>query len=418
MSQTATAEHDWPKARFRHLADVRKGILPPSGIKPRPELEVLPYLTMEYLRGDGSDPILVPVDPSMLVAPADSILLLWDGANAGEFLRAKRGVVSSTSALVVPRDVDHGFFYWACKSQEDRIRAETIGMGIPHVNGDSLANTAFRLPPPPRQRAIADYLDREAAWIDALVEAKENILELLAEKRKILVLRTVTRGIKPNVSPRTSGVSWLGEIPEHWRMGRLKNFGSLLSGTGFPHEFQGVEGETLPFYKVGDLATRGNDRYMGRPSNTISFETAVKLRVHVVPKGAIVYAKIGAALLLNRRRITTVPCAIDNNMTAYVPREENLISRWAFYWTSILDFGIFANPGAVPSLSEGDQAQLPIAIPPVAEQRAIADYLDRETVRLDALAARIERTIALLKERRAALIAAAVTGRIDVESAA
>ena len=105
-------------------------------------------------------------------------------------------------------------------------------------------------------------------------------------------------------------------------------------------------------------------------------------------------------------------------MTAYVPREENLISRWAFYWTSILDFGIFANPGAVPSLSEGDQAQLPIAIPPVAEQRAIADYLDRETVRLDALAARIERTIALLKERRAALIAAAVTGRIDVESAA
>ena len=105
-------------------------------------------------------------------------------------------------------------------------------------------------------------------------------------------------------------------------------------------------------------------------------------------------------------------------MTAYIPNKENLTSEWAFYWTSILDFRMLANPGAVPSLSEGDQAQLPIAIPPVDEQRTIADYLDRETARLDELAAKTRETIALLTERRAALIAAAVTGQIDVEGAA
>ena len=151
--------------------------------------------------------------------------------------------------------------------------------------------------------------------------------------------------------------------------------------------------------------------------NTISSETASTLRAHVIPEESIVYAKIGAALLLNKRRITTAPCVIDNNMTAYIPELDDLTSGWAFYWMSVLDFGMFANPGAVPSFSEGAQGQLPIAIPPVSEQRAITDYLDRETARIDELAAKMRDTIALLKERRAALVAAAVTGQIDMECA-
>ena len=122
--------------------------------------------------------------------------------------------------------------------------------------------------------------------------------------------------------------------------------------------------------------------------------------------------------MLNRRRITTTPCVIDNNMTAYIPNKKDLTSEWAFYWTSILDFGMLANPGAVPSLSEGDQAQLPIAIPPIDEQHTIADYLDRETAHLDALASKARESISLLKERRAALVSAAVTGQIGVEDAA
>ena len=220
----------------------------------------------------------------------------------------------------------------------------------------------------------------------------------------------VTSGAAPSSG---NGEYWYGEIPTHWKLGRLKDFGSLLAGAGFPHEFQGVLGETLPFYKVGDLAMSRDNQGMGKSSNTISYKTAVRLRAHIVPAGAIVYAKIGAALLLNRRRIATVPCVIDNNMTAYIPYKEKLTSKWAFYWTSILDFGMFANPGAVPSLSEGSQAQLPIAIPSITEQHAIADYLDRETARLDALVAAKERMLKLLTERRRSLIAAAVTGGID-----
>ena len=278
------------------------------------------------------------------------------------------------------------------------------------------------------QHAIADFLDRETAKIDMLVAKKRTLIERLKEKRTALISLTVTRGLPPAAAAacgmdphpklKPSGIEWLGEVPEHWAVRRLKDAGRLLAGSGFPHDFQGAEGEALQFYKVGDLVTSSDGRLMGLPPNTVSFKTAEKLRAHVIPAGAVVYAKIGAALLLNRRRIASIQCCIDNNMTAYVPRTNIVLSAWTFYWTSILDFSEFANPGAIPSLSEGDQAVLPLLLPSKVEQRAIADFLDRETAKIDTLVAKIGTAIERLQEYRTALIAAAVTGKIDVREAA
>ena len=211
--------------------------------------------------------------------------------------------------------------------------------------------------------------------------------------------------------PRTkpSGVEWLGDVPEQWETRQLKDVGTLRGGAGFPHEEQGVEHLELPFYKVGDLKASRDGRVMGTPEHTISKETAKKLRAAIIPPDSVVYAKIGAALLLNRRRVTLVHCCIDNNMTAYVPNKRRVLSEWAFYWLSTLDFGEFTNPGAVPSFSEGYQCILPILVPPLAEQRAIAAFLDKETGRLDRLVAKKRELIERLKEKRTALISRTVT---------
>jgi len=221
---------------------------------------------------------------------------------------------------------------------------------------------------------------------------------------------------KPYPAYKPSGVEWLGDVPEGWEVRRLKDCGTLISGTGFSHEYQGIEGAELPFYKVGDLAGAEDGRTMRGSPNTITRETATELRARIIPKGAVIYAKVGAALMLNRRRVTSRPCCIDNNMTAYVLRALALSSDWAFYWTGILDFAEYANPGAVPSISEGYQSTLPILLPPPAEQHAIADFLDRETGKIDRLAAKVEEAIERLQEYRAALITAAVTGKIDVST--
>ena len=111
--------------------------------------------------------------------------------------------------------------------------------------------------------------------------------------------------------------------------------------------------------------------------------------------------------------MTEVNCCVDNNMTAYKPNQAIQTSSWARYWLSIVDFGKIVNPGAVPSLSEGDQAVIPIAVPPLSEQVLITAFLDRETGKIDALVAEQERLMALLKEKRQAVISQAVTKGLD-----
>ena len=289
---------------------------------------------------------------------------------------------------------------------------------------DDMRNARFALPPPAEQRSIAAFLDRETGRVDRLVAKKRELIERLKEKRTALISRTVTRGLPPaaaraaglpaNPPLKPSGIEWLGDIPKHWEARRLKDVGTLKGGAGFPHEEQGLEDEELPFYKVGDLKASLDGRVMTKPEHTISKETARKLRAAIIPPESIVYAKIGAALLLNRRRVTFADCCIDNNMTAYLPDKRRIRSEWAFYWLSILDFGEFMNPGAVPSFSEGYQAILPVLLPPLPEQAAIAAYLDEETAKLDALVTQVEEAVERLQEYRVALITAAVTGKIQV----
>lgn len=171
-------------ARFRYLASVQKGRAPPPA-----SASGIPYLTVEYLRGETDSPPLVETAPNSVVAALGEILLLWDGANAGEFLRAKRGVVSSTLALVSPNPklLDRRFFFWACKAKEDHIKAHTVGMDIRHVNGDYLGNLSFFVPGLDQQRAIADHVEREMARLDGLAVASDRMASLLAEYRRSVI---------------------------------------------------------------------------------------------------------------------------------------------------------------------------------------------------------------------------------------
>lgn len=213
---------------------------------------------------------------------------------------------------------------------------------------------------------------------------------------------------------KPSGVDWLGDVPEHWEIRRLKNGGRLVGGAGFPHEYQGVDAGELPFYKVGDLVSSSDGKFMGTPSNMVTREIARQLRATIVPAMSVVYAKIGAALLLNRRRMTITDCCIDNNMTAFIPSA--IFPHWAFYWLNVIDFAQCANPGAVPSFSEGDQKILPLLIPPIAEQQAIARFLGEQTKKIDDLIEAKRDLVALLKEKRQAVISHAVTKGLNPDA--
>ena len=304
------------------------------------------------------------------------------------------------------------------------LRTEAISATIENVNAEKYANCQIPIPPHDEQCAIAAFLDRETSLIDQLVAKHELQIERLAEYRNAAITRAVTRGLPPNAAkdaglnpePRLkpSGVEWIGDIPAHWREMRLKNAGRLISGNAFPEDIQGDPGQTIPFYKVGDLERSADAMSMPWTENTISPESASQIRARIIPPRAIIYAKIGEALKLNRRRLTSTQACIDNNMTAYVPNENIVTNAWAFYNLCVIDFREFANPGAVPSLSEGDQANIPFPVPPLDEQRAITEYLNQKTARIDILSEHAGTAIERLNEYRTALITAAVTGKIDV----
>ena len=207
-----------------------------------------------------------------------------------------------------------------------------------------------------------------------------------------------------------------GRNAVHWEVKALKRIGELQAGAEFPEDEQGLMTDNIPFFKVGDMGSLGNEREMLQWQHTVTETTARRLRAFVFPTGTILFAKIGEALMLNRRRILTRPSCIDNNMMGFMPSDCD--PAWAMRWLNWLDLGKLANPGAVPSVNGSQIQNTPAIIPPLPEQRAIATFLDQETAKIDALVAKVSEAIARLKELRTALISAAVTGKIDLRGEA
>ena len=405
----------WAEARFRYLSDVSKGSLPSSDDKADLNDEGVPYLTMEYLRGEISEPTLVSIDPDLLLASDDDILLLWDGSNAGEFLRAKRGVVSSTTALVTPKSVDPTFFFWACKGQEDRVRAETVGMGIPHVNGDFLANLRIGLPDLNQQSIIADYLDHETARLDALVEEKERLLDLLAEKRRAIITRAVTRGLDPNVPLRDSGISWLGEIPAHWEIWKLGHIAKVGNGSTPSRSNAAYWSEgTIPWL---------NSSVVNRPEVTHAdqFVTALAAQECHLPQvksGSVLVAITGQGKTRGRATVLAFDATINQHL-AFIHPQQSLLLPWFLKWTLFAAYDFLRSisddaGGTKGALTCEEVANLRVPVPPVREQAIILAKIAASVERLDSLQAVAKNTISLIKERRSTLISAAVTGQIDV----
>lgn len=197
---------------------------------------------------------------------------------------------------------------------------------------------------------------------------------------------------------------------------RLKFLGRFKGGAGFPHDEQGNQTAELPFYKVKDLGQSASDAVLRETENYVARETAQDLGAFVFPSGTIVFAKVGAALLLSRFRVLSRPACIDNNMMGFMPNPQICDIAFTLSALNLLDFASLVNPGAVPSLNEEQIAEQTLPLPPLPTQLAIANFLDRETSKLDSLVAAKEQWLELLAEKRRALITHAVTRGINTDS--
>ncbi|MBS0556677.1 MAG: restriction endonuclease subunit S [Proteobacteria bacterium] len=329
------------------------------------------------------------------------------------------GVGFGTTELHVlrPRDtLDAKFLFYLTIAHDFRRigAAEMLGAGgQKRVPERFIKDWRPPLPPLETQRRIARFLDAKIARIDALIAKKRALLDRLAEKRQALITQAVTKGLDSSVPMKDSGIDWLGQIPAHWTVRRIKELGRLTGGTGFPHEYQGERDRELPFFKVADLGKIALTKKLTMTENTIDRDTAATLGASIMQGGDIVFAKVGAALLLNRFRVVGCACCVDNNMMTFRP--SSLVSTdFALLAMSRINFSDIVNPGAVPSVNAGQVGEIRLAVPDPMEQRQIVEIASRNMQTFEAVADKVSSTICTLAEYRSALITAAVTGQLEI----
>lgn len=292
-------------------------------------------------------------------------------------------------------------YYFQTNHFRDQVRKKVNGVKVYSVTNKILNSTRVLLPEFDEQKRVAQEIDLKVKSIKTLMDKLQTIKDNLEVYRISLIARAVTKGIDPTVAMKESGISWIGKIPANWKIGRLSKVGKFRGGSAFPEEFQGQAGNPIPFYKVADLSISPDDRCMYDADNTITTQQVRQLKASIIPRKSIVYAKIGAAMLLNKRRITTRDCCIDNNMTSYQPT--GVLLDWAYFWLIFVDFGAFSFPATVPSLSEGRQGRIPILIPSYNEQEKISEYVKTKTDMIRDVSGRIDRILKLLKELQSSL---------------
>lgn len=177
----------------------------------------------------------------------------------------------------------------------------------------------------------------------------------------------------------------------HVEMGKVAN---VVSGYGFPREYQGLTDEEFPFFKVGDMNLPGNEKCMTTIANTISGATLKKLKAKAFPQGTIIFPKIGAAIATNKKRVLTQPSVVDNNVMGLIPKP-HITSWYLYYWMLQFDLRSVSNIGPVPSMRKTEVERVSIPLPPPSEQRRVVEILDqadalrKKRAEADAKAARI-----------------------------
>ena len=279
---------------------------------------------------------------------------------------------------------------------------------IAHYTAEKVMNTVYLCPPLPEQHAIAAFLDRETARIDALIAKKRRFIELLEEKRQALITQAVTKGLDPDVEMKDSGVEWLGEVPAGWLVTTLRRICRVQQGLQIP--------QAERYYDPG----LGRLEYITVKSIHTEDAKDIKEYIQNPPERVIchpediLFARTGAT-----GEVITGYCgAFHNNFFKVVYDKRSACKDFLVYYLQNdlikQHFCLMAGTTTIPDLNHNEFLDSPAVLPPLLEQMEIVNYINSA---MDMLAQQKEsasQSVALLDEYRTALITAAVTGKIDV----
>ena len=403
----------WFLKKHKYIAEFSKG--------KNPELlfdnysdGLYPYLSMDSLRGKA-DSKYAEYKKGLVLVQDNQPLIIWDGSNSGEFVLGRKGLLSSTMASAcLIYEIQDKYYWYLCVCIEPEMRKHATGMGIPHVNGEELRGIVLPLPELNEQTQIANFLDHETAKIDTLIAKQEKLIELLKEKRQAVISHAVTKGLDPNVPMKDSGMKWLGEVPKHWSVSLIKyQCREITDGAHISPELE--NGEHL-FISIRDI----KEGVINFEDTLLTSEKSYQYLVHTGCKpfaGDILFSKDGT---IGQTAITpsNINFVVASSLIIIRPNYFKVISEFLdlLLRSDVVQEQVesFVKGAALRRLSIQNLLKIWGVFPPIDEQEKIVEFVLFQLDKYKVLEDKAEKQVELLKERRTALISAAVTGKIDV----
>ena len=319
------------------------------------------------------------------------------------------------------RQVEARYMGYATDCRPAVVQKAKMGRGITvkHIYGGQLKYLTLALPPLPEQVAIVRFLDHADRRIRRYIRAKQRLIASLEEQKQAIINRAVTRGLDPNVRLKPSGAEWLGDVPEHWEVRRLK-YAVSFTGGGTPSKAAATfwSGH-IPWVSPKDMTRAQLNDTADHITNDAVAASATSI---VAPGAVLIVVRSGILRRTIPVAINTVPMALNQDMKALRPKDGIAKSEYLLVLIqgneSFLLREWTKHGATVESIEHGFLANSRVPLPPLPEQADIVRFLDRATAKMGAAIDRAGRQIHLLREYRTRLIADVVTGKLDVREAA
>lgn len=407
----------WEAKRLKFVTKILAGQSPPSDTVHVGE-DGLPFIqgNAEFGQMHPAPKLVCDSAPKRAQSGA---LLLSVRAPVGAVNIADRitGIGRGLCAIHVKEELNCGFAFYLLLTIRKDLETVATGSTYDAVTSSDVGNLPALVPPAAEQHAIASFLDRETEKIDALVAKNERLIELLQEKRTALITRAVTKGLDPNVPMRDSGVEWLGDIPAHWDVQRIKWSARMESGHTPDKKVESYWlGGNIPWVSLADTQQLREVDNIQDTAVMTTEDGIAHSSAHLLPAGTVVFSRDATIGLC---AITQGDMAVSQHFIGWVCGPRLRPEYLLFVLRSMTQELERLTMGAtVLTIGMPDVRSLASPIPPKPEQEEIVAYVHKHRAQIDGLVAKVREGIEKLKEYRAALISAAVTGKIDVRRGA
>ncbi len=405
---------EWKSCRFKYAGSFEKGKLP---VEQNIEQKGLPIIGASEML--GKEPRVFTLDNVVPTCRKEDILILWDGANAGIVANGCEGVVSSTVVKYDCNDSQYNkqFMFYLLKYYENYFRSKVGGTTIPHMNQQYINDCICLLPSFSEQQQIAEYLDVKCSEIDGLITLQERMIAQLADFKQSVITEAVTKGLNPDAQYIPSGIDWIGDIPKNWEMQRLKTLGWTQNGISQSGDYFGDD-YAYPFVSYSDAYKNFSIPYPEGRANSSDKDR----NTYSLIEGDVLFTRTSETIEeigFSSTCLETIKDAVYSGfLIRFRPTSNKLYKGFSkYYFRSQVHRAYFVKQMNIvtrASLGQDLLKNLVVLLPPLAEQRAIAEHLDTKCGEIDKLIETKRQKIETLKEYKKCVIYEAVTGKTDL----